>query len=190
MIPIGYMAKRNCDKPRALGLLTVTDIYSVNACVNDNFADYVDYWKHNGYWFFDSPKIIQSLSREHSIDLDGTRLFYYEAHELEFDGENWRNFSPWGQIPVNVVSPIQKRLEGFDVVTIWAENSPDPEHSPLSCNALADEIPTNSHCLLNSFEEAENALNAGKFKGNDPGAQRIFAVYSVDWPVVEESANA
>jgi hypothetical protein len=189
MIPIGYIAKRSCEKPRALGLLSVTDIYSVNDCVNDNFADYVDYWKHNGYWFFDSPEIIQAVARANSIDLEGTKLFYYEAHELEFDGENWRSFSPWCNIPVNVHPPVHRQLEGFDVVTIWVENSPCPEHSPLSCNALAKEVPTNSHCLLDSFVEAENALNAGKFKGNDPGAQRIFAVYSVDWPREEESAE-
>jgi hypothetical protein len=182
MIPIGYMAKRSVEKPPGLGLLPVDDIYSVNSCVNDDFVDFEDFWKHNGYWFFDSPKIIRDLSFEKQIDLNGTKLFYYEAHELEFDGENWRPFSPERRIPVNVVPPLQKQLEGFDVVTIWVENSPDPEHSPLSCNGLANEIPTNSHCLLNSLEEAVAALNAGKFAGNDPGSQRIIAVYSVDWP--------
>ena len=190
MIPIGYMAKRCCEKPKGFFILPeVIDIYSVNTCVNDDFTDYVDYWQHNGYWFFDSPEIIQGLARKHSIDLEGAKLFYYEAYGLEFDGENWRTFSPWGNIPVNVRPPAQRQLEGFDVVTIWVENSPCPEHSPLSCNALAREIPTNSHCLLDSFEEAEIALNAGKFKGLDPGAQRIFAVYSDDWPLVEETAK-
>jgi hypothetical protein len=52
MIPIGYMAKRICVPPPALGLSGIVDIYSVNDCVNDNFADYVNYWRHNGYWFF------------------------------------------------------------------------------------------------------------------------------------------
>lgn len=184
MIPIGYMAKRSCEKPPGLGLLQVNDIYSVNSCVNDDFADYVDYWKHNGYWFFDSPEIIQTLAEENSIDLEGTKLFYYEAYEFDFNGQGWQTFSPWGEIPVRVAVPAEKKLEGFDVVTIWVENSPDPEHSPLSCNALAEKIPTNSHCLIESLEEAKAALNAGKFAGNDPGCQRIFAVYSVDWPIV------
>jgi hypothetical protein len=183
MIPIGYMAKRSVSKPNGFVLPQIVDIYSVNSCVNDDFTDdYTTFWKHNGFWFFDSPQVIQELAREQAIDLTGTKLFYYEAHELEFDGEKWQIFSPWGGISVNVVPPSHKRLEGFDVVTIWVENSPDPEHSPLSCNKLARKIPTNSHCLIDSLEDAVDALNSRKFAGNDPGSQRIYAVYSVDWP--------
>jgi hypothetical protein len=182
MIPIGYMAKSSCEKPTALGIPHVVDIYSVNNCVNDDFADYVDFWKHNGYWFFDSPRIISDLARENSIEISGSKLFYYEAHELEFDGENWRTFAPGFNIPVNVIPPSKKQFEGFDIVTVWVENSPAPEHSPLSCNSLANKVQTNSHCLIDSLETAKTSLNEGRFRGADPGAQRIFAVYSVDWP--------
>jgi hypothetical protein len=115
--------------------------------------------------------------------MEGAKLFYYEAHDLEFDGQAWRKFSHAETIPVEVIQPIRKQLEGFDVVTVWVEYSPDPEHSPLSCQKLAATIPTNSHCLLNSFEDAEAAINAGKFNGFEPGALRVFAVYSVEWPV-------
>jgi hypothetical protein len=66
------------------------------------------------------------------------------------------------------------------VVTFWAGNA--PEHSPLSCNSIAEDVPTNSHCLLATFEEAETALNKGVFEDGEPGPYRIFAVYSVDWP--------
>jgi len=71
-------------------------------------------------------------------------------------------------------------LEGFDVATFFAGNS--AECSPLSCNGVASEIETNRHCLLNSFEAAEDALNSGKFAVGEPGPHRIFAGYSVDWP--------
>ena len=182
MIPLGYMAKRNFEPPPALGLTEVVDIYSVNACVNDNFADYVNYWKHNGYWFFDSPEVIRQVARENSIDLEGTKLFYYEAHDLEFDGQHWKPFAPWGQLPLNVESPRSKSLEGFDVIIVWTENSPDPEHSPLSCNGIAKELRTNIHCLFDTFGEAEAHLNEGAFAGCDPGNLRIVAVYSVNWP--------
>jgi len=178
------MAKRSVNKPNGFVLPQVVDIYSVNSCVNDDFMDdYTNFWKHNGFWFFDSPQVIKEVAREQGIDLTGTKLFYYEAYELEFNGEKWQPFSAGWNIPVNVVPPLHKQLEGFDVVTIWVENSPDPEHSPLSCNGLAQEIPTNSHCLIDSLEDAVDALNAGKFAGNDPGSQRVYAVYSVDWTV-------
>jgi len=71
-------------------------------------------------------------------------------------------------------------LEGFDVVTFTAGNL--PEHSPLSCNGLAENLPTNSHCLFDMFAEAETSLNSGRFEECEPGPYRIFAVFSVDWP--------
>ena len=106
MIPVGYMAKHVCKKPgSSIQAAGVIDIYSVSGCVNDNFADYIKYWKHNGYWFFDSPEVIRSLARENSIDLEGTSLFYYEAYEQEFNGEKWLEFSPESSFSTNVVAP-------------------------------------------------------------------------------------
>jgi hypothetical protein len=180
MIPIGYLAKRSCKKPEAFNLPSVVDIYSVGSCVNDDFTDYINYWKHNGYWLFDSPEIIQTVAQSNSLDLNGTMLFYYEAYEMQFTEEGWRSFSPEPSFPTNVIPPSRKKLEGFDVVTFWAGNA--PECSPLSCNHLAETIHTNAHCLFVSFDEAETSLSTGKFAGCEPGPYRIIAVYSVDWP--------
>ena len=172
MIPVGYMAKRSCKKPEAFKLPNVVDIYSVGHCVNDDFADYINYWKHNGYWLFDSPEIIRAVAQENSIDLDGCLLFYYEAYEMELAEEGWRPFSPEPSFPTNIVQPAQKRLEGFDVVTFEVGTSPG--HSPLSCNGLAEELRTNSHCLFESFEEAETSLNSGRFEGGRARALSHF----------------
>ncbi len=188
MIPLGYMAKRVEASPGWHAGMhmrpAVFDVYSVSSCVNDDFADYVGFWKHNGWWFFDSPEVIQGIARENSIDLQGIKLFYYEAHELELADNVWRPFSPdpARQLQPQVIAPREKQLEGFDVVVVWVENSPDPEHSPLSCQGLANELNTNAHCLFDKFDEAYTALNTGKFDGCEPGALRIYAVYSVDWP--------
>lgn len=192
MIPVGYMAKRIKQCPEWLKASTVLDVYSIGSCVNDDFADYVRYWKHNGWWFFDSPEAIRAVSLEHSIDLDGTLLFYYEVYEFESHDGEWRSFAPWedswkdsGAV---VVTPKNKRLDGYDVVTFWPENSPAPDHSPLSCNGIAAEVETNSHCLFDTFEQAQLAVNAGKFTGGEPGALRIFAVFSLDWPSLQTVA--
>ena len=178
MIPAGYMAKRVYQKPDYLKTAQVQDIYSVSACISGYFANYISLWKHNGYWLFDSPEIILALAQENLIDLAATTLFYYEVYELEFDGKNWNAYAP--NFAVNVIPPPSKKLEGFDVVTFFAKSS--PECSPLSCNSMADEVPTNAHCLLASFEEAEELLNKGVFHNSEPGPYRIFSVYSVDWP--------
>lgn len=50
MIPIGYMAKHVVKKPDWLQTNQVEDIYSVSNCISDDFADYINYWQHNGYW--------------------------------------------------------------------------------------------------------------------------------------------
>ena len=76
--------------------------------------------------------------------------------------------------------PEASVLEGYDVVTFYAQTS--PECSPLSCNSLASEVETNSHCLLKSFEDARMLLENGTFNDSEPGPRRIFAVYSVEWP--------
>jgi Tn3 transposase DDE domain len=71
--------------------------------------------------------------------------------------ESWRPFGPKLSFETNIVPPSLKRLEGFDVITFFAGNS--PECSPLSCNSLAEELPTNHHCLFATFDEAEKHLN-------------------------------
>jgi len=173
------MAKRVCTKPDWLPADQVTDIYSLSGCTSSMFDDYIDYWKHNGFWLFDSPEIIHNIARENSIDLAGTTLFYYEVYEKEFDGETWHPYGPDPSFKSAVVVAADKQLEGFDVVTFSCRNL--PECSPLSCNHLARELPANSHCLLNSFEDAEKNVTNGAFNNSEPGPYRIFSVYSVRW---------
>ena len=177
MIPIGYMAKRVCPRPVWLQAAQVIDIYSVSNCVSEDFADWINYWKHNGYWFFDSPEVIRDIAQENLIELGGTRLFYYEAYEMEFDGEAWQAYAPEPSFQTNVLFPTRKQIEGFDVVTFTAGTS--PACSPLSCNSLAGELPTNSHCLFPSFEVAKTTVQAGTFNEAEPGPYRIFSVYTV-----------
>ena len=180
MIPVGYMAKHVSTKPDWLDAPQVIDVFSVSSCVSEDFADYIDYWKHNGYWFFDSPEIIKSIAKENSIQLEGTSLFYYEAYEMQFDGKSWDPWLPEPSFPTEVVQPPRKQLEGFDVVTFCAGTS--PECSPLSCNSLASALRTNQHCLFVSFDEAQTNINNGGFTRCEPGPYPIFSVHSVDWP--------
>lgn len=179
MIPVGYMAKRVHKRPDRFQAPHVVDIYSVSNCNCEDFTDYIKYWKHNGYWFFDSPEIIKVIGKENSIQLEGTSLFYYEAYELEFDGEVWHPFSPEPSFPTNVILPSEKQLEGFDVVNFTARTS--PECSGLSCSSLAVELRTNARCLFASFDEAKTNVSNGAFNESEPGPYRIFSVYSVHW---------
>jgi len=180
MVPAGYMAKRIVQRPDWLPAERVSSIYSVSGCISDNFADYIGFWKHNGYWLFDSPHVITDIARKNNIDLAETMLFFYEVHERQFNSNEWTSFEPEPSFGTNVSVPEAKVLEGYDVVTFYVQTS--PECSPLSCNALASEIKTNARCLLQSFEQARTLLENGAFKEAELGPYRIFAVYSVAWP--------
>jgi hypothetical protein len=182
MVPAGYMAKRVCARPEWLTAPQVVDIYSVSHCVSRDFASWIPYWKHNGYWFFDSPEVIEHVAREEGVELQGARLFFYELYEQEFDEieETWADVGPEPSFPTQVIVPPEKVLQGYDVVSFQAGTS--AECSPLSCNHLAAEVETNSHCLLVTLERAKQLLEGGVFTGSEPGPFRVFAVYSVAWP--------
>lgn len=177
MVPAGYLAKKVVLCPDWLAATGVEDLYSVSPCLSKDFVDYVPYWKHNGYWLFNSIADVQALARELSMDLSDCRLFYYEVFELEFDDETmkWQAFEP-EPFDTAVVPPTNWRLEGYDVVSFFARST--PECSPLSCNNVAETVPTNRHCLLETLEEAGRLLESGAFADTEPGPFRIFAVYS------------
>jgi hypothetical protein len=176
---MGYLRKRVADRPDWLKAAAIRDVYSLSGCISESFADYVNFWRHNGYWLFDSPQVIEDLAQEHGIDLQGTTLFFYEVYEEELDEESgeWRPFTPEPSLPTAVEAPPDRHLEGFDVVTFWARTT--PECSPLSCSLLAAELPVNEHCLFRTFEDAKQALDRGSFRDSEPGPYRIIAVYTV-----------
>ena len=179
MRPIGYLYKRVAERPEWLKARDVDDIYSLSNCMSEAFADYVEYWQHNGYWLFDSPSVIQALCAAQGIGLEGLKLFYYEAYEEEYlDRTNeWVAFGPEVSFATNVVEPANRVLEGFDVASFSAGTAPGC--SPLSCNAGAETLATNAHCLFRTFEEALRAIEQQPRAAWEPGPYRIIAVYSV-----------
>ena len=179
MIPLGYLYKRVASRPEWLKAGQVADIYSVSGHVSKDFTDYIGYWRHNGYWLFDSPDILAEVAKDASVSLEKQKLFYYEAYELQYDEESqtWSEFEPEQSFTTNVVIPESKKLEGFDITSFSLGNA--PECSPLSCNAQAERLPTTGHCLLESFEDARTLIEQDSFNGCEPGPYRIIAVYSV-----------
>lgn len=179
MVELGYMAKRISLRPEWLDVPSVADIYSVSDCVSEDFCDYLNSWKHNGYWFFNSPSEITSLATAEQVDLSGTTLLFYLAHHLQFDAElqAWTPFSPDDSLDTEVIAPVAPILLGFDVVSYSMQNT--PECSPLSCNHLSEKIPVNEHCLIGSLDEAIGYLESGCFNECEPGPYRIIAVNAV-----------
>jgi len=173
------MYKKVESIPDWLKAVDVVDIYSVSNCISDDFCDYINYWKHNGYWLFDNLEIMEDLASENGISLDGLTPFYYRIHPLQWDApkSEWKPFEPEASFTTDVIEPVTSNLEGFDIVTYYAQTS--AECSPLSCNGLAQTVPVNEHCLLDSFESAKNILKTGGPTFGEPGPYRIFEVHTL-----------
>lgn len=183
MIPVGYMAKKVARSPEWLQAGQVYDILSVSSCVSEDFADWINFWKHNRYWFFNSPAVIFDLSKEHKFDLSQVRWFYYEIFENEYDycdDLGWTPVTPEASLQTDVIPPASPVLMGYDVVTYSCGAS--AECSPLSCNAIAETLQVNERCLFETFDEAKQALESEIFKNCEPGPLRIFAVYEIPTP--------
>jgi hypothetical protein len=180
MVPVGYMAKRVELIPDWIKSTAAKEVHSVSNCVSHDFTNYIDYWKHNGYWFFDEIETIREIATENSIDMTNASYFYYEAYELQYldDERLWVPLPTDLPFPVNVKAPSIKELEGYDVVTYSVGTS--PECSPLSCNNVAEKVIVNRHCLLATLEDAKTFIETGAFDNTEPGPFRIFAVYAVN----------
>lgn len=178
-IPVGYLYKKIVTRPDWLSDPRVVDLHSVSGCFSAHFCDYTTFWRHNGFWLFDDPRIMREIAAEEGVSLTGMTLFYYEAYAQAYD-EKARVFVPLPEFspPLDVRPPAQKSFCGVDVVSFQCGNS--PECSPLSCNYIAAEVAVNEHCLFADAETALAALRDGTFDNAEPGPHRVLAVYRID----------
>jgi hypothetical protein len=181
MLDLGYMAKRIVTRPDWLDTPNVHDICAVSGCISFDFCDYINFWKHNGYWFFNSPRDIQTLATANDVDLSDTTLFFYKAHDLQYDADSqsWMPFTAEDSFHTSITPPLDSQFLGFDIVTYSMQNM--PECSPLSCNHLATEVTVNDHCLIATVDYAIDRLEAGLFDNSEPGPFRIISVNTLEF---------
>jgi hypothetical protein len=178
MIAAGYMYKRIIAPSEGLGCTNVIKIYSVSGCMSENFTDYISYWKHNQYWFFNHPGDMDSIIAERKITGE-FELLFYELYEKEFDEEEqaWREFQGEESFGSDVKNLSHKDFLGFDIVSYSMGTS--PECSALSCNLLCQEVDVNQYCLLNDLDFAVALTETLNDKKAEPGPYRIIGVYRV-----------
>jgi len=182
MIPAGYLLKRASPPPDWLktGTSHVTDVCSLADCVNDNIVDVQSAWQHNAFGLANDPGTLWNLASEKRAELCGAILFYYEAYEQEIESDGW-SFGEWrplsdapsASVATEIIRPTSSRLLGYDVAVF----GDFLEHSPLSCNSVADKLPVNEYCLFNELSDAVAAINTGGFGGGcEEGIYKIFSV--------------
>lgn len=74
MRPIGYLYKPVAPCPDWLKAKSVVDIHALSGCLSRDFADYINDWRHNGYWLFDRPDIMREHAAEHALSLEDLQL--------------------------------------------------------------------------------------------------------------------
>lgn len=181
MIAGGYLYKQVASRPDWLGKPgRPQNIFSMSGCISPDFADYIGFWRHNGFFLFDRPEIIVDIAAENGISLAGLTCFYYAFYAQQYDAARkaWQPVVPHADIPTSVKTPAKAALHGFDVVSFSGGTA--AECSPLSCNGVAGDVAVNDHCLFDTLEEAQRALDSGLFQDAEPGPYRIVAVYGVE----------
>ncbi len=179
MLPIGYMYKNISAKPEWLAAPAVEDVYSVSNCVSKHFANYINHWKHNGFWLFNAPGVMEKIAADEGVDLSSMTLFYYEAFNQEFDvySKIWSSVEPEPSFLTDVGKPQLAVLEGYDVVAVGMHSQ--FACSPLSCYHVAENVKPNPHCLFDTFDQAKEVMEQGKFDTTAKGLLRIVTVFRV-----------
>jgi len=178
MIPAGYMYKYVSERPSWIEAEQVQDIYSMSPCTSKDFyEDWVSDWSHNGYWLFNDSITLGELVKKHEVEASRLALFFYYVYDQQWDSERnqWVPVRPDNDFHTRVVCPEDSTPCGFDLVTFSVHSR--IECSPLSCNGIASAYEVNSHCLLNSLDEAQQLAMDLRFHQSEPGPYRIFEVH-------------
>lgn len=145
---IGYFPKRTLKRPDWLKARGLEEVCSVSNCISEGPDGWIDQWRHNDMWAYDSPELAWSVVPEAVRgEFD---LYAYHMFPVEFVEGEQRPF-PSPPLYVQPLPPSFERL-GCDAVSRSCGTS--FECSPLSCNRMAEHVPTNRHCLVDDAETA------------------------------------
>lgn len=168
---IGYFPKRVLARPEWLTASHVREIRSVCECMSPGPPDWIDRWTHNEMFVY------STLAAGWDAVPKDTRV-EYEMHAYRMLPMEWDQGKERPYLMPNLeVEPLPAdfRSAGYDVVSI--ENGVSGfGHSPLSCNNMAHEIPTNADCLLDDLENAMRTAAAFSSGRVEPGPYIVVEV--------------
>jgi len=169
-ILIGYFPKKTARHPHWLKVAMVEEICSVSSCISTAPEKWIDHWKHNEMWVFDSPAWAWSVVPE--AERENFEMYAYRIAPVEIAEGKEGVFALPAISPEPLTSDFQSL--GFDIVCRSCASS--FECSPLSCNHMAEEIPANRFCLLDDFTTALGVARGFDEAGCEPGPYCIVEV--------------
>ena len=167
---IGYTAKRITPRPEKFEPDTVIEIASVSNCIAERPTGWLEQWKHNEWFVYDTPDLARQVAR--NVGAFDWPIVAYFVLPVRFD--------PVGEVPLHIpttATPLPSYFErlGWDVVS--KSITPEFECSPLSCNGLAIDMPVNSVCLLSSVDEAIALARRCAHEQPEPGSYFVVEVW-------------
>ena len=173
MIDAGYFAKMIVKKPESLHVQGVREICSVSTCISPGPDGWVDQWRHNEFGWFNT--IVDAWSVVPELERPRYRLFAYRIGLTRFrKGEPLNVSVPADVHPVPI--PAGFASLGYDAVSKYMESVLGFECSPLSCNAMAGEIPANEFCLFGTEAAATAGAKAFSVEEPEPGDYYVVEV--------------
>ena len=184
MIDAGYFARRVMPRPAHLPAPGVREICSVSECMSPGADGWITAWRHNGFgWFNTVADALSVISEEERPQF---RLFAYRVHPELLRGKSRIELT----LPENVrPEPIPPGFGtiGFDSASRSSAEGLGLECSPLSCNALAVEMPVNEHCLFPSLAAA--IAGAERFAAEQPEPGDYYVVEVLEGPRIAPSLS-
>ena len=163
MIDAGFFVKRIEPKPEYLQAAGVREICSVSNCISAGPEDWISFWLHNDLgWFNRIADALRVIPTGHEAEY---RLFAYRVYPEVFTGE--------GRVSLKLAEDVEPEPIGADFTSLGFDSASSSmpsilgfECSPLSCNAMAEEISANEYCLFATLEEA--LAGAERFAAEQP----------------------
>jgi hypothetical protein len=169
-ILIGYFPKKTSRLPELLEALNVEEVCSVSNCISEGPVNWIDAWKHNSHWVYDTPELAASVIGENEGVFE---MYAFKQYPIRVDSGEIQD-EPVSEPNVN---PLMQDYEflGYDAVS--RSNGNAFECSPLSCNYGAKKMAVNSHCLFDSLDEAIKGAKTFSRGSWEPGPYYVIEVF-------------
>jgi hypothetical protein len=171
LVLIGYFPKKVVQRSASLKAAHVTAVRNASGCLSSGPPGWIQHWTHNEMWVYstiDAALAVMPQDERGEYELQAYRML-----AIRWDaGRGMSIVLP--TLNVEAV-PASFHSVGFDAVSIQAGVA-GFGCSPLSCNAMAEEIETNEHCLLPTQQLAEHTALRFSIDEPEPGPFYVIEV--------------